>query len=174
MNCITRKRRVGLVARRNCSTTPWGVVRAFSPGSQRLAQKVRTGNYITQPFISNSPLDRIVSVVSDLSGNIFYTLTANSTISVYFPTSNKSVQLSQTIQNLYKLAQEKAPGSPAITPKHFHVIALHVITEEESRSGVQLMAITMNGVRLYFSSSASPYGYYPAIYTRVQRHLQLV
>ncbi|KAI0304810.1 nucleoporin [Russula brevipes] len=118
--------------------------------------------------------DRIVSVVSDLKRNLFYTLTASSTISVYYPTNNKSVQLSQTIQNLYKLAQEKAPGSPAITPKHFHVIALHVITEEETRSGLQLMAITMNGVRLYFTSSASPYGYYPAQDARVQRPLQLV
>ena len=35
------------------------------------------------------------------------------------------------------------------------------------------MAITMNGVRLYFSS-VSPYGYYPANDTRVQRNLQLV
>ncbi|KAF8507029.1 nucleoporin [Russula emetica] len=118
--------------------------------------------------------DRIVSVVSDPSRNIFYTLTANSAISMYYPTANKSVQLSLTIQNLYKLAQEKAPGSPAIVPKHFHVIALHVITQEETRSGVQLMAITMNGVRLYFSSSAGPYGYYPGSDTRGQRNLQLV
>ena len=93
---------------------------------------------------------------------------------MYYPTPNKSVQLSQTIQNLYKLAQEKAPGSPAIAPKHFHVIALHVITQEETRSGVQLMAITMNGVRLYFSSSAGPYGYYLGSDTRGQRSLQLV
>jgi nuclear pore complex protein Nup155 len=93
---------------------------------------------------------------------------------MYYPTANKSVQLSQTIQNLYKLAQEKAPGSPAIVPKHFHVIALHVINQEETRSGVQLMAITMNGVRLYFSSSAGPYGYYPGGDTRGQRNLQLV
>jgi len=113
-------------------------------------------------------------VVSDPSRNVFYTLTANSTVSVYHPTANKSVQLSQTIQNLYKLAQEKAPGSPAITPKHFHIIALHVITQEETRSGLQLIAITMNGVRLYFSSSAGPYGYYSGNDPRVQRPLQLI
>ena len=113
-------------------------------------------------------------MVSDPSRNLFYALSANSTISVYHPTVNKSVQLSQTIQNLYKLAQEKAPGSPAITPKHFHIIALHVITQEETRSGLQLMAITMNGVRLYFSSSPSHYGYYPGNDPRVQRPLQLI
>jgi len=114
-------------------------------------------------------------VVSDPSRNLFYTLTANSIISLYYPTSSKSVQLSQTIQNLYKLAQEKAPGSPTITPKHFHVIALHVIPQEETRSGLQLMAITVNGIRLYFSSSTAPYFPYPASdVTRIQRPLQLV
>jgi len=152
-----------------------GSVQSFFP---RLTSSRAEGTHWllhrTRPFSSNSPLDRIVSVVSDLSRNIFYTLAANSTISMYYPTGNKSVQLSQTIQNLYKLAQEKAPGSPAITPKHFRVIALHVIPQEETRSGVQLMAITMNGVRLYFSSSAGPYGYYPASDTRVQHNLQLV
>ncbi|KAI0274723.1 nucleoporin [Gloeopeniophorella convolvens] len=117
--------------------------------------------------------DRIVSVVSDASRNLFYTLTANSIISVYHPTSNKSIQLIQTVQNLYKLAQDKAPGSPAITPKHFNIIALHVITQEESRSGLQLMAITTNGVRLFFSSSAS-FGFYPGGNAQQgQRTLQL-
>ncbi|KAH9044824.1 nucleoporin [Lactarius pseudohatsudake] len=111
-------------------------------------------------FTATRGEDRVVSVVSDPSRNLFYTLTANSIISVYYPTSSKSVQLSQTIQNLYKLAQEKAPGSPTITPKHFHVIALHVITQEETRSGLQLMAITVNGIRLDA--------------TRIQRSLQLV
>jgi nuclear pore complex protein Nup155 len=36
-----------------------------------------------------------------------------------------------SFRDLYKLAQEKVPGSPAITPRHFHVIALHVIAQEE-------------------------------------------
>ncbi|KAI0257476.1 nucleoporin [Lactifluus subvellereus] len=93
--------------------------------------------------------DRVVSVVSDPSRNLFYTLTANSIISVYHPTGSKTVQLSQTIQNLYKQAQDKAPGSPAITPKHFHIIALHIVTQDETRSGLQLMAITMNGARFH-------------------------
>jgi nuclear pore complex protein Nup155 len=119
--------------------------------------------------------DRVISIVSDPSRNLFYTLTANSIISVYYPTSSKAIQRSQTIQNLYKLAQDKAPGSPAITPKHFHIIALHIITPEETRSGLQLMAITMNGVRLYFSSLTSPYSHYSASDAqRIQRPLQLV
>jgi nuclear pore complex protein Nup155 len=119
--------------------------------------------------------DRVVSVVSDPSRNLFYTLTANSIIAVYYPTSSRTVQLSQTIQNLYKQAQDKVPGSPAITPKHFHIISLHIITQEETRSGLQLMAITTNGVRLYFSTLAGPFSHYPGSDAqRIQRPLQLV
>jgi hypothetical protein len=39
-------------------------------------------------------------------------------------------------------AQEKAPGSPALTPANFQIIALHILDPEESRTGVQLIAIT--------------------------------
>ena len=63
------------------------------------------------------------------------------------------------MSNLYKSAQEKAPGSPALTPSNFQIIALHVLNPDESRSGVQLIAITMNGVRLYFSPSTSAYSF---------------
>ncbi|KAI0068445.1 nucleoporin [Artomyces pyxidatus] len=104
--------------------------------------------------------DRIMSVVSDTARNIIYTLTANGVISLYAPGGDRSVQLVQTIQNLYKMAQEKAPGSPALTPQHFQVIALHVVAQDESRTNVQLMAITRNAVRLYFAPSSSPYSYY--------------
>jgi nuclear pore complex protein Nup155 len=106
--------------------------------------------------------DRITSIVSDITRNVFYTLHSNNTISIYTPTPNtQSIQHIQTLSNLFKSASEKAPGSPALTPQNFHIISLHVIHQNESRSGngVQLMAVTTNGVRLYFSPSSS-YGYY--------------
>ncbi|KAH9950428.1 nucleoporin [Amylocystis lapponica] len=103
--------------------------------------------------------DRIVSVVSDLARNCFYTLTARNTISVYKATSDKTVQHVQTVSNLYKSAQDKAPGSPALTPQNFQIIALHVVEPNESRTGVQLVAITIKGVRLYLSPSSGGFGY---------------
>jgi len=57
------------------------------------------------------------------------------------------------------MAQEKAPGSPALVPQSFQIISLHIIDQTEARSGVQLLAVTMNGVRLYFATSAISYGY---------------
>ncbi|KAH9937039.1 Non-repetitive/WGA-negative nucleoporin C-terminal-domain-containing protein [Fomitopsis serialis] len=39
------------------------------------------------------------------------------------------------------------------------IISLHVIDTSEARSGVQLMAVTTNGVRLYFAPSSGFYSY---------------
>nr|GAT44113.1 nucleoporin [Mycena chlorophos] len=109
-------------------------------------------------FSMSSSDDRIVSVVSDLSRNCFYTLNGKSNISIYRPDGEKSLQHVQTISNISKLAQDKAPGSPAITPATFTIVGLHVVEPAESRSGIQLLAITSNGVRLYFSPSGG-FGY---------------
>ncbi|KAF9015084.1 nucleoporin [Cyathus striatus] len=109
-------------------------------------------------FASSNSEDRIVSLVSDIERNCFYTLTFKNSISVYKPAAEKSIQHVQTISNIYKAAQDKAPGSPAITPQNFQVISLHPMKPSESRAGVQLIAITTNGVRLYFAPALS-YGY---------------
>ena len=106
-------------------------------------------------------LDRIVSVVSDHKRNCLYTLSAKNVISFYHLPSEKSVQHVQTLANLYKSAQEKAPASPAINPSNFQIIALHVVDPAESHVGVQLMAITINGVRLYFSPASPSFSYAP-------------
>ncbi|KAJ7071105.1 nucleoporin, partial [Mycena amicta] len=102
-------------------------------------------------FASSNTDDRIVTIVSDLSRNCFYTLNGKSNISIYRPDGDKSLQHVQTLTNVCKLAQDKAPGSPAITTATFTIVGLHVVEPAESRSGIQLLAITSNGVRLYFS-----------------------
>ncbi|KAF8213123.1 nucleoporin [Mycena galopus ATCC 62051] len=110
-------------------------------------------------LINHSVGDRILSVVSDPSRNCFYTLNTKNSISVYRPDGDKSLQHVQTITNIYKAAQDKAPGSPALTPKAFQIVALHVVDPSESRTGIQLLAVTSNGVRLYFSPSMG-FSYY--------------
>ncbi|KAK7064289.1 nucleoporin [Favolaschia claudopus] len=110
-------------------------------------------------FASSNADDRILSVVPDLARNCFYTLNTKNSISIYRPDGDKTLQHVQTITNLYKAAQDKAPGSPALTPKSFQIVALHVVDPSESRSGIQLLAITTNGVRLYFSASMG-FSYY--------------
>jgi nuclear pore complex protein Nup155 len=83
----------------------------------------------------------------------------------------------QTISDLCKSAQEKTPGSPALTPSTIQIVALHIMDLGEARTGVQLIAITMNGVRLYFSPSTSAYTFSyaptPSAVGSVQ-HLQLI
>ncbi|KAJ4002393.1 nucleoporin [Lentinula boryana] len=122
-------------------------------------------------FTSTSSEDRIVSVTADPERECLYTLTEKNVISLYKPTSSdKSVQHIQTLSNLYKAAQDKCPGSPAITPQTFQIISLHPISVLESRSGVQLLALTTNGVRLYFSPAL---GYGVSMQAFGARSLQL-
>ncbi|KAG5221635.1 nucleoporin [Salix suchowensis] len=104
---------------------------------------------------------RITAVVSDPSRDCFYTLTSKNNISVYKPNGDKAIQHMRTLSGLYKAAADKAPGSPALTPQNFQIIALHPIEISESRTGLQLLAITANGVRLYFSPTMT-YGYGPS------------
>ncbi|KAG9222729.1 hypothetical protein CCMSSC00406_0004643 [Pleurotus cornucopiae] len=114
------------------------------------------------PKFSSSGMDgRITTVVSDPSRDCFYTLTSKNSISVYKPNGDKAIQHMQTLSGLYKAAADKAPGSPALTPQNFQIIALHPIEISESRTGLQLLAITANGVRLYFSPTMT-YGYGPS------------
>ncbi|KZT06007.1 nucleoporin [Laetiporus sulphureus 93-53] len=105
-------------------------------------------------FGSSTQEDKVVSVRSDTARGILYTLTTHNVISIYRGSGDKSIQLVQVLVNLCKLAQDKAPGSPALTPQNFKIIALHPISPRESRSGVQLMALTANAARLYFAPSS--------------------
>ncbi|KAF9455109.1 nucleoporin [Macrolepiota fuliginosa MF-IS2] len=123
-------------------------------------------------FASATNDDRIIMVVSDPLRDCIYTLTEKNTISIYKPSGEKAVQHIQTLSNVYKSAQDKAPGSPALTPQSFNIISLHVVGPQESRSGIQLLAITTNGVRLYFAPGPS-YGYSYTPTTNTVRALQL-
>ena len=101
-----------------------------------------------------------MSIVVDASRNLLYSLTSQSTINIYRPNGEKTLQHIQTLSNIYKAAQDKAPGSPALTPQNFQIISLHVVEPRESKSGIQLFAITTNGLRLFFGpSSTHNYGY---------------
>ncbi|THV07704.1 nucleoporin [Dendrothele bispora CBS 962.96] len=109
-------------------------------------------------FAISNVEDRIVSVVADHDRNCLYTLTEKNVISVYKPTTDKSVQHIQTLSNLYKTTQDKCPTSPVINPQTFQLISLHPVSPS-SRSTIQLLAVTTNGVRLYFSPSSYGYSY---------------
>jgi nuclear pore complex protein Nup155 len=95
-------------------------------------------------------------VVSDHGRNFLYTLSSNGSISIYKPGGDKSVQHIQTISNLYKAVQDRAPGYPALTPQNFQIISLHVVEPSESRYGIQFFAITSSGVRLYLPQPDAP------------------
>ncbi|KAI0033421.1 nucleoporin [Vararia minispora EC-137] len=119
--------------------------------------------------------DPVEVVIPDISRNLFYTLNSASVITVYQPLPNKSLHQAQTFANLCKLAQEKAPGSPALTPAAFKIVDIHPVPSEESRLGIYFVALTTNGVRLFFGPSIVSYGYQPISNdTRTYRQLQLI
>ncbi|KAH8120271.1 nucleoporin [Phellopilus nigrolimitatus] len=102
--------------------------------------------------------ERIVSLVADSSRNCIYSLSENNWISVWKPEPNKCLRKIQTLSNLQKQAQEKAPGAPALA-QGLRLLSLHVINQRESKAGIQLMALSMSGVRLYFSPAPLYGGY---------------
>ncbi|OCH96059.1 nucleoporin [Obba rivulosa] len=119
--------------------------------------------------------DRIMTVVADHPRGCFYTLSSRNAIAVYKPTTDKNIQHVQTVSNIYKAASDKAPGSPALAPQNFQIISLHVVSPTESRSDIQLMAMTSNGAGLYFAPSNVPSVYgYGGGGTGVTRPLQLL
>lgn len=102
---------------------------------------------------SNFTVDRIIAITADASRDCLYTVSENNTLSVYKPNGANALQYLQTLSNIYKAAQEKAPGYPALTPQAFQIVSLHVVEPHESRSSIQLLAITTGGIRLYFGST---------------------
>jgi nuclear pore complex protein Nup155 len=106
-------------------------------------------------------IDHVTSVVVDKKRHVLYTLSSSSTISAHRKSGDKAVQHLQTPSNVYKLVQDKALSSPALSLKGFSVVSIRVIDPVESCDHIQLhlMVITTNGVRLFFSPQASLEGY---------------
>lgn len=121
--------------------------------------------------------EKIFLVISDEERNCLYSLSENNWISVWKTEPNKGLRKTHTLINLQKQAQDKAPGAPALA-QGLRLLSLHVISQRESKSGIQLMALSQNGVRLYFSTTSmgySAYGYAGPQYGGMDsRQLQLV
>jgi len=98
-------------------------------------------------------------LVSDSKRNCFYALTSYNSISIFTPNGEKSVQHVQTLSSLYKSVREKVPVTPHLTTEdEFTIIGLHVIDPTDSRGGLQLVAVSSSGIRLFFAPSFG-YGY---------------
>jgi nuclear pore complex protein Nup155 len=104
-------------------------------------------------------LERIIQLVSDPERQVFYTLSDDNVISIYKTNGDKAIFLLQTLANLHRAATDKAPGNPLIDPASFKVVSLDVMHRNETRIDFQLVAMTSNGIRLYFSTTSSGYGY---------------
>lgn len=98
-------------------------------------------------------------MVADPTRSVLYTLSENNWISVWKPEANRTLRKLQTLSNLQKQAQDRAPGAAALATT-LKLLSLHVVDPRESKAGIQLIALSSNGVRLYFSPVHTGYGGY--------------
>ncbi|KAG6862386.1 hypothetical protein C0995_011826 [Termitomyces sp. Mi166 len=124
-------------------------------------------------FTPLSTEEKIILLAVDNGRNCFYAMTADS-VSIYKTNGEKSVQHMQTVTNLFKSAQDKAAGHPALTRDKFELRSLHVVDPVESRVGIQFFIMSNNGVRLYFGPQSMPNYYGPSSSTNYTRPIQLL
>lgn len=119
--------------------------------------------------------ERVIFLAVDHDRNYIYSLSEQGWISVWKPEANKVLRKTQTLSNLQKQVQDKVPGAPALA-QGLRLISLHVIDRHESKSGIQLMALSQTGVRLYFSTTTTygAYGYSGQYGTLDPKQLHLI
>ncbi|KAG6885845.1 hypothetical protein C0993_008808 [Termitomyces sp. T159_Od127] len=124
-------------------------------------------------FTALSAEEKIILLVVDNGRKCFYAMTKDG-VSIYKTNGQKSVQHLQTVTNLFKSAQDKAAGHPALTRDKFELKSLHIVESAESRSGIQFFIMSNNGVRLYFGPQSVPNYYGPSSSTSYIRPIQLL
>ena len=115
---------------------------------------------------TNTLAERIICLASDHERNCVYSLSENNWIPVWKTKPNKSLRETHTLSNLQNQAQDKARGAPALV-QGFRLLSLHVISQRESKPGIRLVALSQDGVKLYFSTLSMGYvgyGYGPPQY----------
>ncbi len=157
MSCIIRRRRFGSENASISSTTPLVVSLALFLYCELPKMKVCVCLYMSLTLLTSWP-ERIISLIADRARAYLYSLSESNWISIWKLEPNKGLRKVQTLSNLHILALDKAPGAPALA-QGLKLLFIHVVDQRESKSGVQLMALSSNGVRLYFSPAPSGYGY---------------
>lgn len=143
-------------------------VPSFIKGKQEcksgcLASSRRCRDLIFIVLVSSDPID---FVTVDDSRNVLYTLHRSLEIEIWhLPSRDSSVAPVRIARasDICKHAQMLCPGSPSLDPRVFAIVWLGVVSPKESKN-VHLVAVTRNGVRLYFShhrGGVRGFGYRP-------------
>ncbi|KAI9029383.1 Nup133 N terminal like-domain-containing protein [Hyaloraphidium curvatum] len=95
--------------------------------------------------------DPCVSLVVDNERKLLHSLTASGSIElVYLGSDGKGFNRIAKVSELWRLVNQLPRQGQPVDPKVFRIISIHVIAVVESRSW-QLVALTSNGDRLFFS-----------------------
>ncbi|KDN50361.1 nucleoporin-domain-containing protein [Tilletiaria anomala UBC 951] len=125
-------------------------------------------NNLTSTWIDRMPAllqgkqkESIDFLLVDDRRNVIYTLHNRREISVYHLLTKDSSQAPKFVaraKDICRLANFQCPNTGMLNANDFQITWLGTTTEKESK-GVHLVAMTSNGVRLYFSHIRRGYGY---------------
>ncbi|KAI7888861.1 Nup133 N terminal like-domain-containing protein [Mucor mucedo] len=102
-------------------------------------------------FIIPTTKDPVIQLAINECGNVLYQLTQNSNITVtYLGEDGTSFNTVLQCKDAAKLANSSVPNSPYVASKVFKIVSLNPTSPSESKD-YQLVAITSNGSRLYFT-----------------------
>lgn len=102
-------------------------------------------------FIIPTTKDPIIQIAINECGNVLYQLTQNSNIAItYLGDDESSFNTVIHCKEAAGWAASSIPNSPYVAPAAFKIVSLNPTSDKESKD-YQLVAITSNGSRLYFT-----------------------
>lgn len=102
-------------------------------------------------FIISTTRDPIIQIAMNECGNVLYQLTQNSNISVtYLGDDGQSFNTALNCKDAANQAKSSIPGSQYVASNVFKIVSINPTSPTESKE-YQLVAITSNGSRLYFT-----------------------
>lgn len=109
------------------------------------------------PWLGNSASDPIISISVDSSRHYLYTMTGKGAIELYtLGADGLAPPVRQArLGDLCSAAMFQSPSNPMLDSRTFSIVSIHALTKEESMK-FGLVAVTANGVRLYFQYTVNP------------------
>ncbi|KAL7409572.1 Non-repetitive/WGA-negative nucleoporin C-terminal-domain-containing protein [Mrakia frigida] len=109
-------------------------------------------------FLKSNTEDPVESLTLDSTRSVLYSLTRSNSIVLYIVGGSSSLVQVAKLVDISRKAQMLVPGHPMLDSKSFKIKSLSAIGTGEGERGAQMVAVTAQGVRLYFSYYRRDYG----------------
>jgi nuclear pore complex protein Nup155 len=124
----------------------------FTKRCHKINHTQSTMSLLIPSFLKFTTENPIIQLAYDKSRNLLFSLSENSVLQAfYLGKSGTDMMRLGSVSSLGYHAQRLCPRSHLLDPKNIKVISIHTIDEIESKY-LHLVAVTSNGIRLYFST----------------------